>query len=288
MTLNLNTVYTLMNTLIRGTTSTNINKQLLAINEGYKYLNQRMIEKGRGIEELLSAPTNVATTVNVNYVSLPTDFVAIETMFYLSGTKYIPFETLASKSYKDLIRQTNERFFDTTDTGIPTMYAIKRPYIYFDFHAPATSSAGIKLIYYKRPTTLVAYDRLVVSGASGDFTVGESITSGSTEESATVYAIGTNYIDVLTTSRTGTFSAGETLTGGTSSETATYVSMTEKPQELEISENYSLALATSAATTYLFMEDSPEAAAKNATLEGLLDNMIIMDKNNVDLMVRLA
>ena len=288
MALILNDVYTTMGDLIRGTKTTNITRKLLAINEGYKYLQQAMIEKGSGIEELISTPTDITTTININYVSLPTDFRSLIGLHYETGSEYIPFEYGASRSYEELVRYVSQDFFNTSDTGTPSLYAINRPYIYFDKHAAATSTTGIKIIYHKRHAELVAYDRLTVSAASGDFTVGETITGGDTSETATVYAIGTNYIDVITTTRTGTFSATETLTGGTSSETATYASITEKPQELEVSEDYKLILATSAATTYLFMEDSPEAAAKNATLEGLISNMVVMDDNNRDFSVRLA
>jgi hypothetical protein len=201
----LNDVYILMNYVLRGTTATNIDKKISAINEGYKYLQQRMIEKGKGIEELLSTPTNIATTISINYVSLPTDFISLKEMFYQSGTNYIGFGLDASKTYRDLILQTGDRFFDTTDVGVPSMYSVKKPYIYFDHHFNASDTDYLKIIYHKRPATLVGYDRLTVTGASGVYTVGETITGSQTEETATVYAAGTGYIDVLTVSRTGLF-----------------------------------------------------------------------------------
>jgi hypothetical protein len=56
--------------------------------------------------------------------------------------------------------------------------------------------------------------------------------------------------------------------------------MTEKPQVLEVDENYKMLVATSAALIYLYMDDDKEAESKNATLESLMDNMNVMDSNN--------
>lgn len=61
---------------------------------------------------------------------------------------------------------------------------------------------------------------LPISSANGTFTVGETITGGTSSATATV-ALDSNGEFLLLTSPTGTFTAGETITGGTSGFTAT-------------------------------------------------------------------
>lgn len=60
---------------------------------------------------------------------------------------------------------------------------------------------------------------LPVSGGSGTFTVGETITGGTSSATATVSVVGNGFL--LLGSPSGTFTAGETVTGGSSSATAT-------------------------------------------------------------------
>lgn len=61
---------------------------------------------------------------------------------------------------------------------------------------------------------------LPISSASGTFTVGETVTGGSSGATGTVALDGNGEFLLLTTP-SGTFTAGETVTGGTSSKTAT-------------------------------------------------------------------
>lgn len=59
------------------------------------------------------------------------------------------------------------------------------------------------------------------SGGSGTFTVGETVTGGTSSATATVVAFSAERDYLLVGTPSGTFQAGETLTGGTSSATAT-------------------------------------------------------------------
>jgi hypothetical protein len=63
-----------------------------------------------------------------------------------------------------------------------------------------------------------------ISSLSGDFTVGETITGGTSTETATVVKTSTEGDYILVSSLSDNFTVGETITGGTSSETATVVS----------------------------------------------------------------
>lgn len=60
-----------------------------------------------------------------------------------------------------------------------------------------------------------------ITSASGTFTVGETITGGTSSATAVITAVSSEDDYLLTGAFTGTFTAGETITGGTSSVTAT-------------------------------------------------------------------
>lgn len=60
-----------------------------------------------------------------------------------------------------------------------------------------------------------------ITSASGTFTVGETITGGSSSATAVITAVSSEDDYLLTGAITGTFTAGETITGGTSAVTAT-------------------------------------------------------------------
>lgn len=60
-----------------------------------------------------------------------------------------------------------------------------------------------------------------ITGASADFTVGETITGGTSTQTADIVAISTEDDYLLVENASGAFTAGETITGGTSSTTAT-------------------------------------------------------------------
>jgi len=67
-------------------------------------------------------------------------------------------------------------------------------------------------------------EKLWISGASGDFTVGETVTGGTSGATAVISyydASGDAYMLVRRDRTSGTFQVDETITGGTSTETAT-------------------------------------------------------------------
>jgi len=85
----------------------------------------------------------------------------------------------------------------------------------------ATSSAGAGgqvLTYTNIKST---GQKLVISDTSGTFTIGETITGGSSSLTGELVAIGSNFMLVRNLSGGTTWTTTETLTGGTSSATAT-------------------------------------------------------------------
>ena len=275
----LNNVYDLMGEVLRANKTADIDKKMLALNEGYKYLLGRMIVKGSGPGELLSDPTNLASVVNINKVSLPTDYFMLDELYVKSGTDYLLFGDNSIVDYATLRKITGTRFLDTTDIGLPLTAAVSEPYIYFEQHFDVSQADKLKIIYFKLPETLVAYDRLTVEDVTGTFTVGETITGGDPEVTATVYATDNEtYVDVLTESRNALeFALDVTVTGQLSGATAKYKSMAEKPQNFELSDKYRFLLANAAATTFLYMRDELELNAKNATMEALIDDFNVVN-----------
>lgn len=82
----------------------------------------------------------------------------------------------------------------------------------------------LKWWWLDRTTTFKTTLTFVVSSASGTFTVGETVTGGTSGKTAIVDSHDTTNNQLFVYSESGTFTATETLTGGTSGVTATFVS----------------------------------------------------------------
>jgi len=81
----------------------------------------------------------------------------------------------------------------------------------------------------------------LVAGGSGDFTVGEIVTGGSSNVTAEVKSWDSGTRTLIVINRSGTFTIPETLTGGTSSAswtTATYNTMDNQNQTASVDQGY--------------------------------------------------
>ena len=81
----------------------------------------------------------------------------------------------------------------------------------------------------------------LVTGGSGDFTVGETVTGGSSNVTAEVKSWDSATRTLIVINRSGTFTIPETLTGGTSSAswtTATYNTLDNKNTAISVDTNY--------------------------------------------------
>jgi len=81
----------------------------------------------------------------------------------------------------------------------------------------------------------------LVAGGSGDFTVGETVTGGSSNVTAEVKSWDSATRTLIVINRSGTFTIPETLTGGTSSAswtTATYNTLDNKNTAISVDTNY--------------------------------------------------
>jgi hypothetical protein len=328
--------------------NTDLTKKLSAFNTAQEYLVERMIELTQVPDEFLSDPVNIANTINLNYVAVPTDFLALHKLWRRSGAQYIPFEKEGIITYDELLNRVGQNFFDSTVNAEPQNAAIKEPNCYFDQHfnntftddetitgatsgatatvdsvsgttltysaltgafqngeviegstsgTQATVSADsdptmtvtitggtkqIKMSYQKLPTEVEAYDKLVITSASGTFTVGETVTGGTSSASATVNAVADDdsylYLEVL--DKVGTWSDGETITGGDSGETATAGAFTQKVQALTWRAKYKFLLAQAASLVYLHMKDNNEVEMKSSIVDNLIEQFSVVNRNN--------
>ena len=81
----------------------------------------------------------------------------------------------------------------------------------------------------------------LVAGGSGSFTVGETVTGGSSNVTAEVKSWDSSTRTLIVINRSGTFTIPETLTGGTSSAswtTATYNTMDNQNTAVSVDQNY--------------------------------------------------
>jgi len=106
--------------------------------------------------------------------------------------------------------------FSTTQTYM-LLFLTGKMYVFYSGGTQATDINGISGRDY---LDIDAQETFTISAASGTFTQGETITGGTSGETAEVLA--DNSGTLLVRSVSGAFTASETITGGTSSETATF------------------------------------------------------------------
>ena len=270
-----NDVYVEMNEILRAPEDVSINKKTRAFNRGQREFIERMYRSAEIPGSQLEVSYSLATTINTNYVSLPSDFLALEVINRkLSTNSYLRFSDSEIITYKQLVDWAGTNFYNSSYTGTPTVCAIKDvDKVYFDKYFSATGTDYIKIDYWKYPTDAVAYDQLPIENASGDFTVGETITGGTSGATATVYALDDDdaYVQVTSSSVSGAFQSGEEITGSQSSTTAdTTSTISQKVQTMDLNTKYQTALATAGAMMYLYGEGSEEAAEKDAVLDALI------------------
>jgi hypothetical protein len=170
-------VWELMCEILRADYNTEIDKKMLALNQGYLYLAKLMIENGTYLQELVSDPTDIAITDGVNKISLPSDFLSLMFLWYLSGTTYVPVIDSMLVDYSSLLKQSNY-FLDTTTTGVPSLFSINEPYIFTDIRWSETDADGVKVIYHKKPVELVAYDEIELDPIAITLTIGHIVEGG--------------------------------------------------------------------------------------------------------------
>ena len=274
MTLTLNDLWLpFMDLISSNSPNEDMARKIRAVNLGNQYLIDQMFLKSLNPYSFLSSVTDMVTVISTNYISLPSDFRKIHTIWYLSGTTYLKMDEVSIVSFSSFLEYNGVLFNDTTNTGSPNYCAITDDKIYFDKHFLAAGTADIRILYYTIPDTVVAYDRLTVDSIT-DFEVGETITGGTSGATATIYAIGATYLDITSSTVNGTFANPEVVTGGDSAATAnTTALLSEKPQSLEWTNKYELLVPQAWATQYLALIKSSEVVDQDLILQNMIDSL---------------
>ena len=255
MTIILNDIWPLFNSLIQSDLTTDTRKEI-AINVAMTYLVKRMIELGKSPDDFVSDPTNLSNTGTVNYLSLPSDFLALHRVWRREGDRFIPLGVMSIMTYPELLDRVGENFFDPTDTASPLYAAIKEPYIYLDRYikntfwgtevlTDLTSLATTTVTDQSSDTTITVASTTgfvaghVISGGTSGVTA--TIVSVDSTTSMTITVIGgskeikityfkspysiTVYDTMATSSESGAFTVGETIYGAMSGATATIIAL---------------------------------------------------------------
>ena len=191
------------------------------------------------------------TTAGNQFLAVPDDYIA---SFSLS------LESSSNKNFL-LIKDVNflqEYNPNSATTGLPKYYGV------YDFQnfllAPTPDSAyTAELHYYYRPTSLTQSQFLLtVSGVSGTFVNGETITGGTSGADTTIASVATTTTFNVIIPSTD-FTVGETVTGGTSGATGTVVSTSADSTTTFLSVNAPNALLYgSLIEAYTYMKGEPD------------------------------
>ena len=167
------------------------------------------------------------------FLNVPSDFLAPFSLSITNSSNYV------FLMFKDLdyVQTYNP---NPATTGTPKYYA------QFDVNnlviGPTPDAAyTTTLSYFYRPASLTESLLVLTVGATGSFTVGETITGGTSEVVSTIKAIlSSTTLSILVPS--GTFTNGETITGTTSGATTTVTSTGADATISWLSENAEIAL----------------------------------------------
>lgn len=273
MSITLNNIWNQFNDLIlsAGSPNSNLALKIRAVNFGNLYLAQRLLDRNIKPGDLLSSMTDIAVTANSKTASLPSDFMALHTLFYLDGSNYYPFRDAARVDLSDIIQGIGSDYQNTSNTGIPERFALDGDTITFDKHYSASDADGLRMLYYAIPATIIGYDQWELSGVSGTFQADETVSDDSNSNiTTTIYSVvdsDTLYVNIPTNA----FASGASITGATSGATATISSISTKPETFEWSSRYKLLLPHVYALGYAVLEGSKQKIELDEEIDGLID-----------------
>jgi len=282
-------IWLLMNQILRSDVNSEVDRKMSAINEGFLYFAKTMLTMDSYLPELLSSLTELASVEDSNKITLPTDYLGLMSMWYGDGTNYTYLEDGSLVDLDYLIRQSNTQFI-SNDTGIPYLFSISEPYIYTDKGWDAVYSDAIKLMYHKKPATLISYDEIPVVSVTG-YVINEVIIQDASNAIAQIYEIDTDNskLKVKTSSRQGFFLDTYAVVGQTSlTSSLQNADIIQKPQVLEISSKYTLELATASAFMYLWFDDDSETESKEQTFIEMIEKLGTINKMKSNYKIRMA
>jgi|TARA_R100001086_G_scaffold248257_1_gene184701 hypothetical protein len=195
---------------------------------------------------------NVSGTMTASnqYLACPSDFLAPNSLTITNSSEY---------SYL----QFKEKEFVQTFTPNSATTGVPRYYAQFDvdnFIIAPTPNSGytVDLSYFYRPASLSESTITFTVSSSSSFSVGETITGGTSGSTTTITALpSSTTITVIVPM--DSFTATETITGGTSGASTTLSSFTSDSTESWLSTNAEIALLYgSLIECYIYMKGDPD------------------------------
>ena len=195
---------------------------------------------------------NVSGTMTASnqYLACPSDFLAPNALTITNSSEY----TYLQFKEKEFIQTFTP---NASTTGVPRFYA---QFDVDNFIIAPTPDSGytVDLSYFYRPTSLSQSTIIFTVSSSSSFTVGETITGGTSGSSTTITALPSSTTMTVIVPK-DSFTATETITGGTSGASTTLSSFTSDTTESWLSDNAELALLYgSLIECYIYMKGDPD------------------------------
>lgn len=274
MAMTLQNVWDEWNSFVRLDNTDITTRKMIAVNSGMLHCMDMLFKHGQLPRDLLSVASGLDIVKGNQSISLPSNYYMYERIAVKSSVDtWLNIPSSAIISLTELMNRLASSFYDSSTTGTPTLLAVQdTTSLYFNVYSDN-------------------YDVIVVTGGSGNYTVGETITGSSSGATATVatWTVSTLTLTITESTITDTFVVGETVVGGTSGASRTidtdglkyedgikltyfkrpsnsYTISSDFSTVLEFGDNWKTVLATAIASYWLFMENSSEAESKEATL----------------------
>tara|TARA_Y100001937_G_scaffold67917_1_gene92835 strand:- start:483 stop:1334 length:852 start_codon:yes stop_codon:yes gene_type:complete len=195
---------------------------------------------------------NVSGTMTASnqYLACPSDFLAPNALTITNSSEY----TYLQFKEKEFIQTFTP---NASTTGVPRFYA---QFDVDNFIIAPTPDSGytVDLSYFYRPTSLSQSTIIFTVSSSSSFTVGETITGGTSGSTTTITALPSSTTMTVIVPK-DSFTATETITGGTSGASTTLSSFTSDTTESWLSDNAELALLYgSLIECYIYMKGDPD------------------------------
>ena len=195
---------------------------------------------------------NVSGTMTTSnqYLACPSDFLAPNALTITNSSEY----TYLQFKEKEFIQTFTP---NASTTGVPRFYA---QFDVDNFVIAPTPDSGytVNLSYFYRPASLTDSTISFTVSSSSSFTVGETITGGTSGSTTTITALPSSTTMTVIVPK-DSFTATETITGGTSGASTTLSSFTSDTTESWLSTNAELALLYgSLIECYIYMKGDPD------------------------------
>ena len=195
---------------------------------------------------------NVSGTMTTSnqYLACQSNFLAPNALTITNSSEY----TYLQFKEKEFIQTFTP---NASTTGVPRFYA---QFDVDNFVIAPTPDSGytVNLSYFYRPASLTDSTITFTVSSSSSFTVGETITGGTSGSTTTITALPSSTTMTVIVPK-DSFTATETITGGTSGASTTLSSFTSDTTESWLSTNAELALLYgSLIECYIYMKGDPD------------------------------